>query len=187
MMIWLSLTSNGLAQANPIEPDVPSDPAQTIVCEREPIANDIEMMAEACYRLGVGSIDRGRYEEAIAALTRAIELNPNDSDAYAWRAVAYDALNNVEAAIQDSREAVRLNADHVLSDWLSRQRPADEEDAYDLLSTGRRLCEPGNGLDNRSTGLGKLQAALDSYIRIRDEAGARQASEAIRLCRRRQT
>ena len=48
------------------------------------------------------------YPTAVNALTRAIELNPTDALARRYRASAYRALQNRDAAIADAVEALRL-------------------------------------------------------------------------------
>jgi len=189
LVIWLHFAASGLTQTTPSDP-TPIAPNETASCERVPIASDAENdveNAEAYYQLGVSLFDDRCYEAAVAALTRAIELNPNDSDAYAWRGAAYDALNDVEAAIQDFNVAIQLDFPQVLSEWLSQQRPGEREEARELLDNGRRWCEPGNSIDRRSRGLSQLREALNLYIAIRDSQGESSARRAIGKCQRTQT
>ena len=50
-------------------------------------------------------LERGRRAEAVASLTRAIDLNPNDGTRSAERAEALEALGEPERAIADGRIA----------------------------------------------------------------------------------
>src|SRR5262245_66643167 len=52
-----------------------------------------------------------RYEEALADLTRAIELDENDAWALASRGVTYRLMERYEEALADSFSAVELDAD----------------------------------------------------------------------------
>ncbi|MDD4287797.1 MAG: tetratricopeptide repeat protein [Candidatus Peribacteraceae bacterium] len=53
---------------------------------------------------------KGNYDQAIEDLTRAIELDPKDSQRYEWRAKAYEARGDADKAAQDRAEAERLKA-----------------------------------------------------------------------------
>ena len=52
---------------------------------------------------------RGRFSDAIAEYTRAIELAPDFSEAYRKRAVAHMNLTDYDLAIADQNEAIRQN------------------------------------------------------------------------------
>ena len=49
-----------------------------------------------------------RYDEAIADLTQAITLKPDDEWALAWRGVTYRKLNQLSAAKADLSQAIEL-------------------------------------------------------------------------------
>ncbi len=53
----------------------------------------------------------GRSEEAIAAFTEVIRLDPNCAEAYAARADAREVLGELQAAVADSSQVVRLTPD----------------------------------------------------------------------------
>ncbi|NJO74038.1 MAG: tetratricopeptide repeat protein [Leptolyngbyaceae cyanobacterium RM1_406_9] len=124
------------------------------------------------------------------ALTRAIELNPNDSDAYAWRGAAYDALNDVEAAIQDFNVAIQLDFSRVLRVWLEQQQRGAREEANMLINQGRDDCEPSRPPETRRTALVTLERALEYYEPGNplndDDAGRASVEREIEVCRRRQ-
>lgn len=55
------------------------------------------------------------YHGAIADLNKAIELNPNDLDAYLKRGSAKVCLENFQAALADFNKAIELNPDFAVS------------------------------------------------------------------------
>ena len=57
-------------------------------------------------------VDQSRREYAITAATQLIEVNPEFSEAYSQRAIAFCALGDYEAALVDCREALQFNRYH---------------------------------------------------------------------------
>ena len=57
-------------------------------------------------------VDQSRMEDAITAATQLIEVNPEFSEAYSQRAIAFCALGDYEAALVDCREALQFNRYH---------------------------------------------------------------------------
>ena len=57
-------------------------------------------------------VDQSRMEDAIAAATQLIEVNPEFSEAFSQRAIAFCALGDYEAALVDCREALQFNRYH---------------------------------------------------------------------------
>ena len=53
--------------------------------------------------------DAGKLPEALQAYTKAIETEPDYSDAYYSRALAYDDLGDVENAMKDYQKTIALN------------------------------------------------------------------------------
>jgi tetratricopeptide (TPR) repeat protein len=51
----------------------------------------------------------GKYNEAIKAFDKAIELNPRDAVAYNNRGAAYGQIGNYKQQIDDSNKAIELN------------------------------------------------------------------------------
>lgn len=52
------------------------------------------------------------YERAVYAATKAIELDPENAQAFVWRAEAYEQQCKIRPAIEDHSEAVRLLPDN---------------------------------------------------------------------------
>lgn len=65
--------------------------------------------AEEWTAKGISFGESGEYEKAIEAYNKAIELNPNDAEAYFWRGRAYIDLERYERAIEDFDKAIELN------------------------------------------------------------------------------
>jgi tetratricopeptide (TPR) repeat protein len=51
----------------------------------------------------------GRYDEALADLTRAIELDPSYAGYFALRGQAYQATGNYDESLADFTRATELN------------------------------------------------------------------------------
>jgi tetratricopeptide (TPR) repeat protein len=79
----------------------------------------------------------GKYREAAAHGTRALELDPDDASTLRNRAIARKELNQLAGAESDIRRAIALNEEegelhYVLGNVLAAQkRPADAVRAYD--------------------------------------------------------
>jgi tetratricopeptide (TPR) repeat protein len=59
---------------------------------------------------GVALVVEGKYNEAIEAFNRAIELNPKDAVAYNNRGAAYGQIGNYKQQIEDSTKALQINS-----------------------------------------------------------------------------
>ena len=88
------------------------------------------------YDLGMKYVSEGNYEEAIIAFAAAIEIDPNNADAYIGRADAYLALGNTEENLASAR------ADYEKAAELSGMAEADSgitqkiAQAYESLADG---------------------------------------------------
>jgi len=61
----------------------------------------VGMRADIITMRGIAYYQLGRYPEAIGDLTRAIELDPASTNAYTYRALAYDATGRSDLAMAD--------------------------------------------------------------------------------------
>lgn len=92
------------------------------------------------YDLGVRYLSEGNYEEAVIAFTAAIEIDPNQVDAYRWLADAYLALGEYDLAA-----AVWENA--------AAGQEADEALLAEFQRQGDRYMEIRTALENGETGI----------------------------------
>jgi len=73
-------------------------------------ANDLsEISATNWSEIGRQAIDANRWNEAINAYDKALELNPNDTSAFNNRGFAYSNLGKYRQAILDYDRAIELN------------------------------------------------------------------------------
>lgn len=64
---------------------------------------------------GVALVIEGKYNEAIKAFDKAIELNPKDAVAYNNRGAAYGQIGNYKQQIEDSNKAIELNPEDAVA------------------------------------------------------------------------
>ena len=57
-------------------------------------------------------LDKGEYDEAIKVSSKSIELRPNHDLSYYKRGKAYQAKGDLQKAIKDFNEAVRLDPEY---------------------------------------------------------------------------
>lgn len=116
------------------------------------------------YELGEQYLEEADYEQAVVAFTAAIEIEPEETDAYLGRAEAYIGLNDdesLEAALTDCRTVIDLDgtktqayisasevyiireeyeeAQSVLEEGLARN--PEDEDLADALEEAEDLIE----------------------------------------------
>ncbi|EDX72283.1 tetratricopeptide repeat domain protein [Coleofasciculus chthonoplastes PCC 7420] len=94
----------------------------TPVVAQEPTAQNLISLA------GIKT-EKGNYQEAIADLTQALRLSPNNPEAYYRRGNAYVELENYQAAIEDLNQVLRLNPDNAVA-YFSRGYSRDELGDY---------------------------------------------------------
>lgn len=75
--------------------------------------------------LGRKCLTEQNYAEAVAAFTEAIQLDPNNIDAYMGRAEAYKALQKYEEATSDYSTVIEKTADQPYTQALAYQGRAD--------------------------------------------------------------
>jgi tetratricopeptide (TPR) repeat protein len=59
--------------------------------------------------IGRQASDANRWNEALTAYSKAIELNPNDASVYYYHGTAYSKLGNYKQSIADFDKAIELN------------------------------------------------------------------------------
>lgn len=64
---------------------------------------------DSSYRQGQAHLGEGRYDEAIASFTRAIELEPRFLRAYSERGYAYGSIGQYDRAIADHTKVLEID------------------------------------------------------------------------------
>ena len=83
-------------------------PAVTVACSGSSEAVTLNNKA-------VELINEERWEEALAELDKAIELDPNLAEAYNNRGRAYSELGQYEQALTEYNKAIRLNPNNAVA------------------------------------------------------------------------
>jgi tetratricopeptide (TPR) repeat protein len=73
-----------------------------------PTMGDTKEDSRREYYDGLQKSDEQQYERAIEHFTKAVELDPEYSDAYAARAKAYEAIDDLESSFKDREKAAQL-------------------------------------------------------------------------------
>ncbi len=68
------------------------------VLQSKPLTKERE--ADGQYYLGIQYLQRGRYDEALAALTQAVTLDPKSPDSLAARAAAFTGKKEYDKALR---------------------------------------------------------------------------------------
>lgn len=92
------------------------------------------------FERGMSLEDAQRYEEAIDAFTKVIEINPHSVRAFLSRGRNYQTLGHFQRAIEDYDEAIRLHPSIFFLDLLY----ADRGIAYDKLGQHKRAIQDYN-------------------------------------------
>ena len=67
-----------------------------------------QLSSEDWSKQGISFINSYRYEEAIKALTKALEINPRNGEAYYNRGYAWRMMGDLEQALTDFKMALSL-------------------------------------------------------------------------------
>jgi type IV pilus assembly protein PilF len=138
-----------------------------------PRAAPAEEAAQANLNVGIAYVREQRYELAIEALTRALNIQPRLADAHSTIAIAYDQLGDLELAEQHYRRATELEANNAVAAnsyavFLCRRgRWQDAEPYFRSAANNRRYPTPDVALTNagicaRNAG---DEAAAEEYLR----------------------
>lgn len=116
--------------------------------------------AGACNHKGIALVQEGRYEEAIAQFSRAIQRNPEFVDACHNRALVYLAIGNLGPAVSDFGRVIEI-VPQAAEGYADRGRLHLEMSRYDeAVSDFERVIE----LDSRHAEAHFLRA-LASYAK----------------------
>jgi tetratricopeptide (TPR) repeat protein len=87
-------------------------------CKPSPETGNTTDDAYSLIKKGLKLFDEGEYEEAIDNFNKAIGINPEIAEAYAWRGLAYAELDMDEQANKDLKKAARMG-DEDAEEYLS--------------------------------------------------------------------
>nr|CAH7745627.1 unnamed protein product [Callosobruchus chinensis] len=73
------------------------------------VSEENKKVAEECKTKGNNHMKNSEYKEAVAEYTKALNLNPNNAVYYCNRAAAYSRLEKHWDAIDDCKEAIKLD------------------------------------------------------------------------------
>jgi tetratricopeptide (TPR) repeat protein len=85
------------------------------------VSNAPDKTAEDHYYAGIDLFGEGKLAEAIAEYTRALELNPQFSDALHGLAQAYHAQQDFDRTIETARRILALDPEDILA-WTTISR-----------------------------------------------------------------
>ena len=122
-----------------------------------------------------GHIDRGEYDEAVAAATKAMEAKANDPEPHFDRGSAYDLLERHAEAVVDFERAIELNRvvseldafaldDAYFSAVLAAAKKEPVADAKKRLVRYREMLPEGEHLEDSKTWEKRLANELPSLL-----------------------
>src|SRR6266850_2422359 len=132
----IGLPSNAISRALDAERNVDAITKAISAGNLSPEAEAALRSRRAFFLLGAQDPDK-----ALADLDAAIQLRPNDGDAYGRRAMAYLAKGDAVHSASDAEEALRLNPDavlgHFVRGWLAAHSNRGGEAVADFDATVR--------------------------------------------------
>jgi tetratricopeptide (TPR) repeat protein len=102
---------------------------------------------------------RGEFDEAIAAYTSAIELNPKSALAHAGRGAAHHAKKDWDRAVKDCTEAIRLDPKNALAHAVRGDARRQKGEFDSALAD----CDRAVWLDGKNV----LARAARAFLRLR--------------------
>jgi tetratricopeptide (TPR) repeat protein len=98
-----------LSPSSPTPPVAPPSPM--------PSPSPTRATAVECVERGIALAKEGRYDQAIAEYTKAIELDPKYALAYCFRGDAYGKTGKSNLAIADYTKAIELDPEGAEANW----------------------------------------------------------------------
>lgn len=135
--------------------------------------------------LGQRYLDEMDYEQAVAAFTEAIEIDPNCRDAYIGRGDAYNGLGgeeNMFLALDDYQMAMELDETNsavyisIANIYLAQDR---SDAACDILRQGREKAENKQSICNMLDDITEQEAKTENTLQIWDIFGIGNINENV--------
>lgn len=84
----------------------------------EALSDMKEVLSQTSVQDAVALIEHQQVEDALKLLNKALVENPNNADAYYYRATIYDGQGKYEAAIEDYKKSLNLNPNQPVTNYL---------------------------------------------------------------------
>ncbi|WP_337884006.1 tetratricopeptide repeat-containing serine protease family protein [Fischerella thermalis] len=97
------------ARKNSPSTNTPQKPATNVATSRTTPVTSRKITAEGLISSGGAKAKRGDYQGAISDYNQALQLSPNNSDAFYQRGVANHKQKNYQAALEDFNQVIRLS------------------------------------------------------------------------------
>jgi serine/threonine protein kinase len=103
---YLPSTNNISNQLEQVLDKLIQDSVQDRYQSAQEVLQDLE--SNIYYKQGLENGQRGKYREAIECFNKVIRINPDNTEAYKFRGIAYCRLGKNQEAIEDFQEAANL-------------------------------------------------------------------------------
>ncbi|VDP91494.1 unnamed protein product [Echinostoma caproni] len=113
------------------------------------------------------------YENAVSAASEALRIHPTDAKALFRRAQAYERLNKLQQALEDSRKLIQLEPKNTAAQNLARKI---EMTVASKIAVAESLPSKVNDMfaliDKEASDIQKLESALSNLAALVSESGA---------------
>lgn len=169
-----------LAARNNLQPVAGSSPTTTPKPGVKPVATagqsntrekptaTRQRSAEDLISLGGAKADKGDYKGAIANYNQALQINPNNPDAYYRRGAAHNELKDYRAAFKDFEQVIRFTPKNAIAYAYRGFVRAQLKDYQGALADSDKAISLSDDPNSRTSGLGYVvrgtaHFALENY------------------------
>jgi len=99
------------------------------------------MRLEEWYKKGVSLGDLGKYEQAIGAYEKCLEINPENADIWILKGLALNDLEKYEEAIKAYDEAIQVNTEHANAWFLKGLALSDLEKCEEAIKAYEKAIQ----------------------------------------------
>lgn len=92
-------------------------------------------------------VEKRMIEEAIKALNKVIELDPNYNNIYIHRADCYNRIDKYDKAIEDLNKAIEIQPDNFMAFYFRAKVYYGSKQYALALSDYQLVCDKGNNID----------------------------------------
>jgi Tfp pilus assembly protein PilF len=171
----LARFTSGNPKPKSVKPSPPTPTESPPVATTETRSTQTSTEAARYFAEGLTKFDANDLKGALAAFTKAIELDPTYAKAYANRANTYDSLRQPERGLPDANEAIRLSPQlsmaylirgNCYEDMHQHKRAIEDYDEAIRLDPKNADAYNNRGLVYKR--LGQNKSALESYTQAID-------------------